>query len=62
VAERQAHAHPLEIRSIAEEIRDRGHVHRAEIVSLERLRAMADLAEFVHTSSESQQIGTICFG
>jgi GntR family histidine utilization transcriptional repressor len=45
VAERQAHAHPLEIRSIAEEIRDRGHVHRAEIVSLERLRAMADLAE-----------------
>jgi len=45
VAERQAHAHPLEIRSIAEEIRDRGHVHRAEIVSLERVRAMADLAE-----------------
>jgi GntR family histidine utilization transcriptional repressor len=45
VAERQAHAHPLEIRSIAEEIRDRGHVHRAEIVSLQRVRAMADLAD-----------------
>jgi GntR family histidine utilization transcriptional repressor len=45
VADRQARAHPLEIRSIADEIRDRGHVHRAEIVSLERLRAMADLAE-----------------
>ncbi len=45
VAERQAHAHPLEIRSIAEEIRERGHVHRAEIVTLERVRAMADLAE-----------------
>src|SRR5450755_4934886 len=39
VAQRQAHAHPLEIRSIADEIRDRGHVHRAEIVSLERIRA-----------------------
>ena len=35
VAERHAHAHPLEIRSIADEIRGRGHVHRAEIVSLE---------------------------
>ena len=45
VAERHAHAHPLEIRSIADEIRGRGHVHRAEIVSLERLRAMAELAE-----------------
>jgi len=45
VADRQAHAHPLEIRSIADEIRDRGHVHRAEIVSLERVRATAELAE-----------------
>ena len=45
VAERQAHAHPLKIRSIAEEIRERGHVHRAEIVSLERIRAVAELAE-----------------
>jgi GntR family histidine utilization transcriptional repressor len=35
VADRHAHAHPLEIRGIADEIRDRGHVHRAEIVSLE---------------------------
>jgi GntR family histidine utilization transcriptional repressor len=45
VADRQAHAHPLEVRSIADEIRDRGHVHRAEILSLERLRATAELAE-----------------
>ncbi len=45
VAERHAHAHPLEIRSIADEIRERGHVHRAEIVSLERIRAAAELAE-----------------
>src|ERR1700730_13373167 len=44
VADRHAHAHPLEIRSIAEEIRDRGHRHRAEIVSLERVHSVADLA------------------
>ncbi|MGO9512256.1 MAG: histidine utilization repressor [Steroidobacteraceae bacterium] len=45
VADRHARAHPLEIRSIADEIRERGHVHRAEVVSLERIRAVADLAE-----------------
>jgi GntR family histidine utilization transcriptional repressor len=45
VADGLAHAHPLEIRSIADEIRHRGHVHRAEIVSLERVRAVARLAE-----------------
>jgi GntR family transcriptional regulator, histidine utilization repressor len=44
VADRQAHAHPLEIRGIADEIRERGHVHRADIVSLERVRAVAELA------------------
>jgi GntR family histidine utilization transcriptional repressor len=45
VADRHAHAHPLEIRSIADEIRDRGHAHRAEIISLERIRAVAELSE-----------------
>jgi GntR family histidine utilization transcriptional repressor len=44
VADQHAHAHPLEIRGIAEEIRRRGHVHRAEIVSLEKIRASAELA------------------
>src|ERR1700691_545287 len=44
VADRHARAHPLEIRGIDEEIRARGHAHRAEIVSLERVRAGADLA------------------
>ena len=44
VADQHAHAHPLEIRGIADEIRRRGHVHRAEIVSLERIRAAAELA------------------
>ncbi|HVC01470.1 MAG TPA: histidine utilization repressor [Steroidobacteraceae bacterium] len=45
VAERQAHAHPLEIRSIADEIRDRGSAYRVEVVALERVRAVASLAE-----------------
>jgi GntR family transcriptional regulator, histidine utilization repressor len=45
VADRHAHAHPLEIRGIADEIRQRGHVHRAEIISLERIRAVTELAE-----------------
>jgi GntR family histidine utilization transcriptional repressor len=45
VADRHARAHPLAIRSIADEIRERGHVHRAEIVSLEHVRAVAELAE-----------------
>ncbi len=45
VADRQPHAHPLEIRGIDEEIRGRGHVHRAEVVSLERIRALTELAE-----------------
>jgi GntR family transcriptional regulator, histidine utilization repressor len=45
VADQHVHAHPLEIRGIADEIRRRGHVHRAEIVSLERIRAVGELAE-----------------
>jgi len=44
VADAHARAHPLEIRSIADEIRARGHVHRSEIVSLQRLPADAPLA------------------
>ena len=44
VAEASAHGHPLEIRGIDAEIRERGSVHRSEIVSLERVRAVADLA------------------
>jgi len=45
VAERQAHAHPLEIGSIAEEIRARGSVHRTAVIARERVRAVARLAE-----------------
>ncbi len=54
VADRHAHAHPLEIRGIADEIRERGHVHRAEIVSLERVRAAAELAESFGVAARSE--------
>jgi GntR family transcriptional regulator, histidine utilization repressor len=54
VADRHAQAHPLEIRGIADEIRERGHVHRAEIVSLERIRAAAELAESFGVAARSE--------
>jgi GntR family transcriptional regulator, histidine utilization repressor len=44
VAQHQAHAHPLQIRGIADEIAERGHAHRAEVISLEKVRAVAELA------------------
>jgi GntR family histidine utilization transcriptional repressor len=54
VADRPTRAHPLEVRSIAEEIRERGHVHRAEIVSLERVRATAELARDFGVAARSE--------
>jgi GntR family histidine utilization transcriptional repressor len=54
VADRQARAHPLEIRSIADEIRARGHAHRAEVVSLERVRAVGELAGDFAVAPRSQ--------
>jgi GntR family histidine utilization transcriptional repressor len=45
VAAPQARAHPLEIHSIADEIRQRGHAHRAQLISLDRVRAVGSVAE-----------------
>lgn len=45
VADRTAHAHPLEVHNIADEIRSRGHVHRAEVLKLEAIEAKGDVAE-----------------
>jgi len=44
VAQGGAHAHPLQIRNIADEIRERGGTHRAQLVSLEKVRAVGELA------------------
>jgi GntR family histidine utilization transcriptional repressor len=44
VAQQQLRSHPLEIHNIADEIRERGHVHRTELIALERVCAVGDLA------------------
>jgi GntR family transcriptional regulator, histidine utilization repressor len=54
VADRHAHGHPLQIRGIDAEIRERGHAHRAEIVSLQRIRAVAELAEDFGVAARSE--------
>jgi GntR family transcriptional regulator, histidine utilization repressor len=43
VADLRSVGHPLQIRNIATEIRERGHVHRAEVVAVERILAPADI-------------------
>jgi len=44
VADIQAHSHALDVRNIADEIRDRGHVHRARVVLLEKNLATPEQA------------------
>ena len=45
VAEQRVHAHPLEVRNIADEIRARGHEHRLKVVALQSVAASRELAE-----------------
>jgi GntR family transcriptional regulator, histidine utilization repressor len=45
VAEQRVHAHPLEVRNIADEIRGRGHDYRVRVVALGRVHATRELAE-----------------
>ena len=45
VAEQRVHAHPLEVRNIADEIRARGHEHRTKVLTLETVNATRELAE-----------------
>jgi GntR family transcriptional regulator, histidine utilization repressor len=54
VADRQPHSHPLEIHNIADEIRARGHVHRAEVVALNSMRATAALATDFGVAARSE--------
>jgi GntR family histidine utilization transcriptional repressor len=44
VADVQARSHALDVRNIADEIRDRGHVHRARVVLLEKSVATPEQA------------------
>ena len=43
VADLRSAGHPLQIRNIAAEIRERGHAHRAEVLRIERLPAPAEV-------------------
>jgi len=53
VAERQPRTHPLQVHNIADEIRARGHVHRAELIALNAVPAGALAPDFgVATRSE----------
>jgi GntR family transcriptional regulator, histidine utilization repressor len=45
VAEQRVHAHPLEVRNIADEIRSRGHDYRVKVVALAQVSASRELAE-----------------
>ncbi|TLY58380.1 MAG: GntR family transcriptional regulator [Gammaproteobacteria bacterium] len=45
VAEQRVHAHPLEVRNIADEIRARGHEHFAKVATLDSVSAPRELAE-----------------
>jgi GntR family histidine utilization transcriptional repressor len=45
VAEQRVHAHPLEVRNIADEIRARGHEYRAKVLALTQVAATRELAE-----------------
>lgn len=45
VAEQRVHAHPLEVRNIADEIRSRGHDYRVKVVALTSVSASRELAE-----------------
>lgn len=42
VAERRSHAHPLQIRNIADEIAERGRIHGAQVLELAEFRADAE--------------------
>jgi GntR family histidine utilization transcriptional repressor len=44
VAKTTPHTHPLEVRNIADEIRERGHQHKAQVITQERVRAAGELA------------------
>ncbi|HEV3179175.1 MAG TPA: histidine utilization repressor [Steroidobacteraceae bacterium] len=45
VAEQRVHAHPLEVRNIADEVRARGHEYRAKLIALDSVSATRELAE-----------------
>jgi GntR family histidine utilization transcriptional repressor len=45
VAEQRVHAHPLEVRNIADEVRARGHEYKVKVIALQQQSATRELAE-----------------
>jgi GntR family transcriptional regulator, histidine utilization repressor len=56
VADLPAAAHPLQIRNIASEIRDRGHRHRAVVVLLERTRVEPAVRERLALTARQRSV------
>ena len=56
VADLTAASHPLSLRNIAEEIRERGHGHRAEVLLLEKTPAPAAVAAHLGLSHSPQDV------
>lgn len=48
VADVQARSHVLNVRNIADEIRERGHAHSARVVCVEKVAAARDIAARLH--------------
>ena len=56
VADFKAAGHPLQIRNIAEEIRARGHAHRADVVTLERIVAGDETRERLGLGRDEREV------
>jgi GntR family histidine utilization transcriptional repressor len=56
VGDLKAAAHPLQIRNIAQEIRERGHRHRAQILVLERVAPPEQVRQALGNSSTAARV------
>jgi GntR family transcriptional regulator, histidine utilization repressor len=56
VGDFKAAAHPLQIRNIAQEIRDRGHRHRAQPLTLERILPPEEVRQALGTASAGARV------
>lgn len=59
VSDFKARGHPLELRNIAAEIRERGHAYRAKVVVLERQSASEELCERLEVPRSSRVFHSI---
>ena len=60
VAEQRVHAHPLEVRNIADEIRARGHEYRVKVIALESVSAAARACRALRRATPAPRSITRC--